>query len=818
MKKEVVLSTVAGSLLVAATMVPAVAADVAAPASMSVADTWWVYHGEVEVGGRFFLNNPQKDGIKAYGGQALGKYYEYSDSKPGPFGQFWLNGQTKDGLYNFNVWGDNVGYNDQRYEADGSKAGEHYLDVIWDQTPHVYSTNALTLYSGLGGPALFLPPGLSNSLFDAAGCTRVAGQIQPGGCTSGNVANPNAVRSIINNNVYTTDLGIRRDTAEVAYRWTPTDAWDINVAYMNMHRWGTQVDGVVFSPGTSGVAAQVPKPVNDTTQNFGVNGEYKGTSPWGKSFTFKLGYAGSIFQEDFGSYTVQNPFCDATTPQSTAGVGQCARNGSASSPFALMTLWPNNSAHSVNSIIGADLPWKSRYMGTVSYTWMRQNDAFIPSPYAQLFNGTNGLIPAPGLPASSLNGAINTLLSNNVVTTQITPELKSKLVYRYYDFANNTPELLFNDWTLTDVRSANSVTPAYAPVSSLSISYTKQNAGAELVWSPNRQWNLGAAYGWERYDWTRADADVTNENSGKVFADYKPWSWLRARASWMFSDRQYDNYNYRGFVGNFQWSDAACITPGSCNVQYNQATRQFFLDNRQRQIGKFQVEIDVWRGLTVTPTFGYQDDDYSISATEAGLTRLQSVKAGVEFAYAIGPGTNIVLAYMNEYYRQNLKFVNAANIAPLTAANTWHSDVRDNVNTIMAAANWAAIPEKLDLRLAYTISISNTDQPTFADNGTPPSAATGGQFPNIWGQWSRLEAVAKYTFDKSTVRMLGTNGEAFAKLRYVWERNSVNNFDQDIMQAYMNPLINNTGFQTWMAFDNPNYNAHLLGASLGVKW
>ena len=130
--------------------------------------------GEVEAGGRFFLNDPQKNGIKSQGGQALGKYYEYSDIKPGPFGQFWLNGQTKDGLYNFNVWGDNVGYNDQRYEADVSKAGEHYFDVIWDQTPHVYSTNALTPYSGLGGPALVLPPGLSNSLFGAAGCTEGA--------------------------------------------------------------------------------------------------------------------------------------------------------------------------------------------------------------------------------------------------------------------------------------------------------------------------------------------------------------------------------------------------------------------------------------------------------------------------------------------------------------------------------------------------------------------------------------------------------------------------------------------------------------------
>ena len=820
MKKEVVLSTVAGSLLLVATILPAAAGDVAAPASsMSVADTWWVYHGEVEVGGRFFLNNPQNDGIKAQGGQALGKYYEYSDSKPGPFGQFWLNGQTKDGLYNFNVWGDNVGYNDQRYEADGSKAGEHYFDVIWDQTPHVYSTNALTPYSGLGGPALVLPPGLSNRLFFDAGCGLGGAGNQPTTCTSGNPPTGTSsaaplIRRDLTNSLYTTDLGIRRDTAGVAYRWTPTDAWDINVAYMNMHRWGTQVDGVVFSPGTSGVAAQVPKPVNDTTQNFGVNGEYKGTSPWGKSFTFKLGYAGSIFEEDFGSYTVQNPFCPTG-----AGPGECARNGSPSSPLALMTLWPNNSAHGVSSTIGADLPWKSRYMGTVSYTWMRQNDAFIPTISPQVFTvGNTTLGTPPGLPAASLNGAINTLLSNNVVTTQITPELKSKLIYRYYNFDNQTPELFFNNWVLTDVKLASAQTATYAPVNSLSVSYTKQNAGGQLVWSPNRQWNLGADYGYEQYNWTRADANVTHENGGKVFADYKPWSWLLARASWTFSDRHYDTYDYRGFVGNFQWANPGCQTAAGCSTQYNVAMRQFYLDNRQRQIGKFQVAVDVWRGLTVTPTFGYQDDDYSISATEAGLTRLQSVKSGIEVAYAISPGTNILFAYMNEYYRQNLKFTTQNGGLAMTPATTWNADVKDNVNTIMAAANWAAIPEKLDLRLAYTISISNTDQPLFNNNGTPPTAATGGQFPNISGQWSRLEAVAKYTFDKSSVRMLGTNGEAFAKLRYVWERNSVNNFDQDIMQAYMNPLINNTGFMTWMAFDNPNYNAHLIGASLGVKW
>ena len=485
-----------------------------------------------------------------------------------------------------------------------------------------------------------------------------------------------------------------------------------------------------------------------------------------------------------------------------------------------MTLWPDNQANGFNSTAGVDLPWQSRYMGTLSYTMMRQNQAFIPTISPLVFtNAGNTVLGAPpALPASSLNGAINTFLSNNVVTTQITPELKSKLTYRYYDYDNQTPELLLQDWALTDVKNANIVTATYAPVHSLSISYTKQNAAADLVWSPTREWNIGAGYGYERYNWTRADADVTNENSGNFFADYKPWSWLTARASWVISDRNYNNYDYKDFVGNFQWADPACQPITGCAPQYSTAMRQFYLDNRLRNVAKFSVNVDVLSGLTVTPTFSYQDDNYSISVPEAGLTSYQALKAGVEVAYAINPSTNILLAYMNEQYRQNLNFTTATGGSAVTAANYWNADIQDRVNTFMAAVNWGAIPDKLDFRFSYTVSLSTDSQPITSNAGATPTAATGGQFPDVTGQWSRFEALAKYTFDKTWVKSMGFNGEAYAKLRYVWERNSVNNYDQDIMQAYMNPLINNTGFMTWMAFDNPNYNVQMVSASLGLKW
>jgi hypothetical protein len=228
-------------------------------------------------------------------------------------------------------------------------------------------------------------------------------------------------------------------------------------------------------------------------------------------------------------------------------------------------------------------------------------------------------------------------LSNNVVTTQITPELKSKLSYRYYDFANNTPELLFRDWVLADTASAKATDPAYAPVSSLSIAYVKQNAGADLNWRPNREWNLGAAYGFERYTWKRADVDATNENSGKIFADWKPAIWLTARGSFLYSQRRYNIYDYLNYVGIIQWP-----TPGSTRVAT--AYRQSYLDNRDRNRGQFSVEIDVFKGVTVTPTLGWRYDDFKIDAlTEEGMKKNHSFGSGSHLSH--GPDRDSVLLY-----------------------------------------------------------------------------------------------------------------------------------------------------------------------------
>jgi hypothetical protein len=277
----------AAGALILATGTRAFAADVPL-VPVEPVPYWWI-HGDIEVGGRAFVNNPQRDGIAFYGGKSLAKYYEYSTIAPGPFASGWISTGSSDGIYEADIYAKNIGYSDQSYFVDLSKAGQQYLSGGWDQTPHVYSTSALTIYNGVGSNALTLPSGLSDALFHAAGCT--SGPTGPiAGCGSP-IKPPNAaaVNALILANEHHTDIKILRDTGYFQYRATPTPDWDVRVNYSNTHREGTQIEGVVFSPGTSGVRVDAPMPVNDTTHNYGASGEYAGISMWGGKYNVKLG-------------------------------------------------------------------------------------------------------------------------------------------------------------------------------------------------------------------------------------------------------------------------------------------------------------------------------------------------------------------------------------------------------------------------------------------------------------------------------------------------------------------------------------------------
>ena len=816
--------------------------DTAFPVKAEPVPYWWT-HGELEAGGRDFVGNTSpRDGSGASNanvlqqGGNLAKYYEYSSVAPGAFGGGHVATGSSDGLYQVDLWANNVGYSDQAYQLTASKVGEQYLTVIWDQTPHLYSTTAQTIFNGVGTSALTVPAGIVAKPFPAATAATL-GEIVP--------------------YLMQTDLGIQRNTAAVSYRATDAwTAWDARADYSYMTRTGTQPAGVVELSGF--MPTNVPAPIDDSTQNFGANGEYLGTSLWGQKFTFKVAYTGSIYTDNISNYTVQNPFFPnpaVTTAVANTPVGACLRptttgTAAAGTPncgSAEMSTPPSNQANGVSETATADLPFHSRYVGTTSYVMMTQNAAFLPMTNNPLAVASPNTVPwnqVGALPVQSLAGNIDTLLSNNIITTQIAPTLTSKLSYKYYDFDNNTPRIVLPCWISYDQTGARIVagenpcggstaagTGFENSISSLSISYVKQDAGAELNWRPTGEWNFNAAYGYERYDYTEADAGYTNENSVKGSVDWKPTSWVTARASGSYAERIAGDYSYANNVAAIQFPTVGTYNPNT-TYEYSSAYQQFMFDNRNRTKADFLLDIVVLPGVTISPSVKYKDDFYPLNtATGApatlggvpvlpeGLSDQRSISTGVDVAWVITRDLSIVASYYYEYYHQLL--YSGTGTAVTTAATLVTTTDNEIVNTVTAMVRWAAIPNTLDLdaRYSYSFGVDEQSCVTAASctTGTTP-AANFTAYPNDTTNFQRFDATATYKFDPDWVHQTGFKGDVLARLRFTWERNSVSNWQNDTLAPWTDIPGGFASTGIWMAWDNPNYNVYMLSASLVARW
>jgi MtrB/PioB family decaheme-associated outer membrane protein len=797
------LSSAAGALLIGASALPgAMAADTALPVKALPAATGWTWEGYAELGARFFVS---KEGgatglnwKNSTGTESLGKFYEYRDLRPGPFGNFGLKGLSNDGLYGLDFRANNIGYRDQGYFLDLSKAGEHYLSVDWDQTPHIYNDHAGTIFNGAGSNNLTIPNSVRAAL--AGQLNGAVPPVPPTAAAAGNIA------GIVNNNLNDFVLGFRRDTATVNYRWTPNSDWDIKADYTRIRREGTQSQGALtyqFGTNTPNstqerngrVILELPKPIADTTHNADLSAEYAGTSPWGKKFNVAFGYGYSAFQNDNASYSFQNPWI-------TDGVG----NTPGAPLTNTMSLAPDNSANTLHFTSGADLPWNSRYNGAVNYTMARQNEGFIPFssngslPGATCITAAGGCTATayPTISANSLNGGNNTLLINNVVTTRLTSDLKSTLRYRYYDFDSTQSPITTIGWIYADAANTAEDTRT-----SYGLAYNKQNASADLTWMPKRYLTIGTGVAWERWDRDRRDVNVTNEFSEKVFADLQTFEWSRMRASYIHSERRYDTY-----VGVVE-----------SNVGNGYPTyRLFDMANRNRDKGNFYIDFYLPNSVTITPTAGFRFDHYGTdpyaAVRELGLLHDNAWDVGVEAAWKPNRTMTVMVSYTHEESQRQIMAAFAA-APPVQGLDV---QTRDNTDTVIFGVNAEVVPDKLDVKGTFTAVRTFGGLAAGQGPGTT-GAVNSNLFPDVHSNFNRLDATARYRFDR--IQQAGMRLEPFVKLRYLWERNSTDDW-APLAWNYMYNFNGQTGSTfakgIMLGWDNPNYNIHAVMLSAGVKW
>lgn len=716
-----------------------------------------VLTGEVEVGSRGVID------ARDWGSS---KYEEYREQRPGIFGNARILLEGKEGKYYFEGSATDVGERDQHYEVASGRYGRYRLELEFDESLHVFSNAARTLYTNEGGGVLTFPDATQSTIEGLGTNALKSAALQS--ALSGATGVP---------------LRFRLQTGRVGFFYRPLTDLEVNAGYWVQEKEGTRPFGMGFgSPG--GNFANVAGPIDERTHE--VTG---GVQLARDSWSLRLGYTGSFYENDLDTMTVDNPLraTDSATLGSTRGRTDLA---------------PDNSAHTVSLSGAVTLPlgFPARFAGTLSYGLRFQDDPFLP-------HTINSAISDPGLalPASSLNGEVRTILANLLLTGRPWRDLNLTARYRFYDFNSDIPILNFPAHVINDA-SLVSETRFNTPMD-----YHKHNGGLDASYRLARPTTLKLGYEWER--WDRSDhREVirTDEHTAKAALDYKPAPWALLRTGYQFGIRRGTDYNtFAHLAHSVEEVDLA----GAELQSQSTLLRKFDEGDRNRHQADLMAQLSPREDLTLTFTGGYGLTDYN--NPPLGLVEDERWSVGTDIGYRPLPWLGLSAWYTFE----NIQFKQDSRWRPVVSGatvddpvNNWSSTSQDLVHTAGVGAEMVLIPDRLDASLSYVLEIAKAKTLAQGIAGTTASPDGGNavDWPDIKDTLQTFIASLRYHLQKNLT----------VKAEYRFEHFNLANFKTDGLDPFMaNSNVNAAGtvspsLDVFLGDRVEDYVAHLIALSL----
>ena len=668
--------------------------------------------GEIDIGGRFFLDEPSARG-KA-------KLEEYRDLDQQPFGDFRFRLSTPDEKYAIGLGGDKVGQDDQSYFLATGRLGLWGFDFGWDQIPHI-----------LGTTPRLIPTETDTGVFT--------------------LPSPRPPLSTYN-------VGLNQDPDEIKVRWdvakfsfvlTPTPDLDLNLDYTWTHRHGDRSFGAAMgSPG--GNFLEVLRPVDDSTHDVRLRASYVGDG-----WQVQGGYTLSLYLNDPTSVTADNP-CFGLSASIAAG--GCANDGNGATATGRVSLAPDNIANTFWLAGGVNLPMRTRVTGNFAFSLRTQDDTFLPPTV----NPALASSPTLALPRQSLDGTAYTILFNVNATSRPLPPLTLTARYRLFNLDDTTDDLVVPAHVVND--KSPIVAEARLPFRP---SYLKQNADLDARWRFSQPLAVTVGGGWERWDRNEhREAPTSDEFFAKLKADWTPFDWMVGRLAYVPSLRRISDYNTFAHPEHsvLEENDPASL------LSQGQSTllRKFDEADRNTQRVTFQMDLTPTDVITVTPNATYRWDDYYDSAL--GLQTAETWSAGIDVAWRPLERLPLFAGYLYEstdqkqasrYREPNVDFQDF----------TWVSRNIDTAHTFYAGFRAALIPKTLDwnVRLSYSrgrgeIDTSNPTPPT-SGSSSQRNNATAQPFPDQKTDLVRLQSDLQYVW-KSWVVTLSYLFEKFDQANF----------------------------------------------------
>lgn len=713
--------------------------------------------GDIEAGGRIYGKQPSK--IES------AKFEEYRDLPELPYlGQFRLRLFTTDEGYSSEFTGSKWGQQDQEFSLRTGRLGLWEFGFEWDQTPHIFSTNARMLATESSRGVFTLP------------ASRPAG------------AAYNTAREL-------DEISTRWDTARLLFRLTPAPDLELKAQYTRTDKNGDRPIGVPF--GFNFI--EVLEPIEQTVHDFRLQAAVAR-----EQWQLQVGYALSVFQNALSSVTADNPSSAVNTAFVTSATG-----GSSTPATGRLSLPPDNMAHTFSVAGGVNLPWwRTRLTSNLSYSIWLQNDDFVPHTINPNIAAAS---PDLVLPQTSLNGNIQTFLVNLGATARPLPPFTLSAKYRLYDYRDLSDVIIFPGIADSDSSLVREARRAGR------WSYTRHNADVDGRWRIAQPVAFTVGAGLERWDrGEHREVPESDEVFGKAALDLTPWDWLLVKAKYTPSFRRINQYNTRAHALHTTVEEDAVSSQGQSFL-----LRKFDEGERDRQRVDLLVQVMPTDTLTVTPTVGWRYDDY-ISST-LGLQQETSWSTGLDLSWMLVERVSIFGGYMYENILQKQRSRYRPVVTTVTAQCPepnctfdfadfdWISVNTDTVDTYHLGVKVSLIPKALDWSMNGNYSTAlgriETRNPVLPVTGTAAQnrAAIAKRFPSFEDSLVRLETGLKYHFWKNWT----------AGVAYIFEWFEKQDWRTDTLNPFF-PAVGLGGI--WLGNDPKDYTAHIVGLTLAYRF
>lgn len=603
--------------------------------------------------------------------------------------------------------GSDLGLQSRSAQGEVGYEGVARFRLGYSEIPRRLSEGALSPFEGTGTPVLTLP----------GGYPQATTATMPLGSTLGPV-----------------DIKYKRDRFDAGATAFAGQAWTFSLNWHRDVRSGTQRTAGSFFANTT----QLIAPLDQTTDQLEAATSYRAGR-----FQATLSGMLSAFRNRDAALTWSNPFSPITTGATT---GQLA-------------LAPDNRFWQVAGSAGWDIVPRVRASADVAFGRMTQDDPFL----APTLNATLAPTAQAAMPATSLDGQVNTMNAAARLTATPIDALRLNLSYVRDQRKNETPSRAY---PAVSTDAFLGTTPRENQPFGFTQNRVKFDADYR-VWAKVR-----AAVGVDQdnRDRTLQEVVTTRETTywGKLTGQARDD--LSASFKYAYSDRTSSTYGV-----------AAWIDPAE-----NPLMRKYNLAARKRNKGTFRADAAVSENFSVGFNIDIADDDYRQSTI--GLRNAHSVDYGADAAVAINDQTQVFL------YAQSERLRSLQRGSQTFAQPDWTAHNTDLANVAGVGVKYSALKGKLDLGGDVSIARLSTDVRVDAGASAPA-------FPHARTSRDALKLRADYRV-KDNWSVLGT---------YWYERYTAQDWHLDGVLPGTIPNMLALGEQA------PHYRVHFIGVTLRYR-